>query len=102
MRTFNELEALIHEWATERGIYEHSSPQAQLLKAVSEMGELADAEVKSDYEGALDAVGDVLVCLINYAAMSGFSLEFSLEKAYDQIKHRKGRMVLGGAFVKEE
>lgn len=102
MRTFKELENLICEWSAERGIATHSTARAQLLKAVSEMGELADAEVKNDFEGMIDAVGDVLVCLINYAAMSGFDLEFALEKAYDQIKHRKGKMIAGGAFVKEE
>lgn len=102
MRTFKELEDSIHIWSAERGIYAHSTPQAQLLKAVSEMGELADAEIKGTHEDKLDAVGDVLVCLVNYAAMSGFHLEFALEKAYDQIKNRRGKMVPGGAFVKEE
>lgn len=102
MRTYKELERLVHIWSAERGIYVHSTAEAQLLKAVSEMGELADAEVKKDHGGRIDAVGDVLVCLLNYAAMSGFSLEHALEKAYDQIKDRKGKMVPGGAFVKEE
>lgn len=102
MHTFKELELLICEWAIDRGIIANSTAKAQLLKAVSEMGELADAEVKDDFEGIIDAVGDVLVCLINYSAMTGFDLEFALQRAYDQIKHRKGYMVPGGAFVKEE
>jgi len=101
MRDFRDLEISIKIWSAERGIYIHSTGQAQLLKAFSEMGELADADIEGDIEGVIDAVGDVLVCLINYAAIREFNLEYALEKAYDQIKHRKGKMVPGGAFVKE-
>jgi len=98
----NELEQLIADWATDRGIYQHSTPQAQLFKAMSEMGELADAEVKDEQDEKVDAVGDIIVCLINYSRMSGFTIDVALESAYNEIKHRKGYMVPGGAFVKEE
>jgi len=98
----NELERLIAMWAQERGIYEHSTHTAQLLKAMSEMGELADAEVKGGEPEKIDAVGDIIVCLINYARMSGFTIDCALAAAYDEIKDRKGRMVPGGAFVKDE
>ena len=109
--TPDELEPLIVTWANDRGIYEHSNATAQLLKAVSEMGELADAEVKGDLgvensyatnPDKIDAVGDIMVCLINYARMSGFTIDRALESAYNEIKDRKGYMVPGGAFVKEE
>jgi NTP pyrophosphatase (non-canonical NTP hydrolase) len=97
----NELRVLISKWAYDRGIYEHSTANAQLLKAMSEMGELADAEVKDNDGDKIDAVGDIVVCLINYAEMSGFTLNAALSMAYDEIKDRKGYMVPGGAFVKE-
>jgi len=100
--TLDELEPLIATWANDRGIYEHSNATAQLLKAVSEMGELADAEVKNENAEQIDAVGDIVVCLINYAHMRGFSVREALESAYNEIKDRKGYMVPGGAFVKEE
>jgi len=98
----NELESKVREWAKDRGIYDHSTPKAQLLKAVSEIGELADADIKRDELGQIDAVGDVIVCLINYAAMRGFTVEHALESAWVEIKDRKGRMVPGGAFVKDD
>jgi hypothetical protein len=41
-----ELKAKIINWAAERGILEHSTPQAQTLKAVSEIGELADRSIR--------------------------------------------------------
>lgn len=98
----NDLQDLITAWAEDRGIHDHSTPAAQLLKAFSEMGEIADAEIKGDVEGQIDGVGDVVVCLINYAAMNGFTLAEAVSVAYTEIKDRKGRMVEGGAFVKED
>lgn len=102
MTSFKETESLVRKWAEDRGIYEHSTPRSQLLKAVSEMGELADAEMKDDVNGQIDAVGDVIVCLINYAAMRNFTAAGALECAYEEIKDRKGYMIPGGVFVKEE
>ena len=100
--TFEQLALNVESWAAERGIYEHSNARAQLLKAFSEMGELADAEIKGDSDAAADAVGDVLVCLINFCAMRGFDITDCLAGAWYEIKDRKGRMVPGGAFVKDE
>lgn len=96
------LISFVEEWAYDRGILRHSTPQAQLLKAVSEMGELCDAEVKGLADDAKDGVGDVLVCLIIYCDMKGYCIHTCLETAYNEIKNRKGRMVDGGAFIKEE
>lgn len=102
MDTFMELVQQVETWASEKGIYEFSSPRAQLLKAFSEMGELADADIKCDKDSMADAVGDTLVCLINYCYMHGIKVDACLAVAYETIKHRKGRMVPNGAFVKEE
>lgn len=44
MTNFESLSALVVAWATERRIIPNAKPHSQLLKAVSEMGELADAE----------------------------------------------------------
>lgn len=101
MNTWNELIALVDGWAESRGIYNASNPQAQLLKAVSEMGELCDAEVKGLAEDAKDGVGDVLVCLIIYCGMKNWSIRQCLDMAYTEIKDRKGRMLQGGVFIKE-
>ena len=49
------------------GLYEpgNSTEQAQLLKALSEIGELADSILKNDRDQAKDDIGDILVCMIN-------------------------------------
>lgn len=101
MATYAALESEVIRWAEARRIIPNSTPTAQLLKAVSEMGELADATTKGNREDAMDAVGDVLVCIINYCALQDFNLVDCLEIAYNQIKDRKGTLLPSGVFVKE-
>ena len=96
-----DIEQKVIQWAAERQIYEHSTSQAQVLKAVSEMGELADASIKADRDALIDAIGDVMVCLTNVAFMTGTGLAECFDRAWNEIKDRRGRMVRGGAFVKE-
>lgn len=97
-----DIEQNVINWAAERGIYEHSTIQAQVLKAVSEMGELADATIKGDRDAFIDAVGDVMVCLTNAAFMHGTDLTECFSRAWDEIKDRKGFLSPNGAFVKVE
>ena len=91
----------VQNWASERGIYDYSTSTAQLLKAISEMGELADAHAKMDILEMKDAVGDILVCLVNYCKLEGLDLTQCCESAWNEIKDRKGHMVEGGVFIKE-
>lgn len=166
MLTFEQFQTNVQEWSEARGIYEHSTALAQALKAVSEVGELADATIKGDRDALKDAIGDVAVCLVNVAYMTEGQLDhdyifddvnyvarnalqiaagcaggvgelsfeiardnrnvinayldgsfYSLyatakinnldfldccEAAWNEIKDRKGHMVAGGAFVKDE
>lgn len=102
MNDLNELETLIVGWAKARKIIPNATPESQVLKAVSEMGELADAILKGQDAEMKDAIGDVVVCLINLCALKGTSLGECLSLAYDQIKDRKGTLLPNGCFVKEE
>lgn len=97
--TLEEFEGNVQEWSTVKGIYAHSTVQAQALKAVAEMGELADSIIRGD--SVDDDIGDILVCLVNVATLAGTDLASCAEVAWDEIKDRKGYMVPGGAFVKE-
>lgn len=163
MTRFEQFQQNVQQWAIERGIYEHSTSLAQALKAVSEVGELCDAVIKSDRDALIDAIGDVAVCLVNLGAMvghvwdegfifdpevpkrdlcgvaavsaqflgelagmttdievrldskldtcmycmfatalvTGLDFDDCCESAWNEIKDRKGRMVAGGAFVKD-
>lgn len=99
--SFESLEMDVIRWSEARGILPHAKPYTQLLKAFSEMGELADAELKDSDLDREDAIGDILVCLINYCALKDLSMTGSLKLAYEQIKNRKGRMTPDGTFIKE-
>ncbi len=99
--SYADIEMQVIRWAEARRIIPNSTPTAQLLKAFSEMGELADATAKNDRAGVVDGVGDVMVCLINYCALQDIDLVKCLEAAYEEIKDRKGTMMPSGVFVKE-
>lgn len=162
MTRFEQFQQNVQRWATERGIYEHSTALAQALKAVSEVGELCDAVIKNDRDALIDAIGDSAVTLVNaghfyqhewdaefiydrempdrtsagcaavtakftgelaaraddrglmgglldtcmyclFAVALRAELDFDdcCEAAWQTIKDRRGKMVAGGAFVKE-
>lgn len=101
MMTYRIVETEILRWAEARKIIPNSTPTAQYLKAVSEMGELADALNKQDMPAVKDAVGDTLVCLINMCALLDIDMIDCLNGAWDQIKDRKGTLLPSGVFVKE-
>ena len=63
--TIQELVSLIQEWAKERKIYEQLTPFDELLKTHEEVGELIKACYDNDKPAIQDAIGDVLVTLIN-------------------------------------
>ena len=81
MRTIQELVPLIHQWAKERGIFDNLTPFDQLLKTHEEVGELIKA-CYDDYKPAIqDAIGDVMVTLINYC----YFKKIDFVKVYKQI-----------------
>jgi len=101
MSSFNQLELDVLRWAEARGILKNGNVQTQMLKGVSEMGELCDAIIKHDRNGIIDGLGDVLVVLLIVADMERLDLLSCLESAYNEIKDRRGYLNSDGVFVKE-
>jgi NTP pyrophosphatase (non-canonical NTP hydrolase) len=99
--SFAGLELEVIRWSEKRGIIENSDSKTQLLKALSEMGELSDAIIKRDRPGIIDGIGDLLVCLINVAAIEDIDLTRCLESAYNEIKDRTGYLNEHGAWIKD-
>ena len=99
--SYEMVEINVIRWAEARKIIPHATASSQLMKAVTEMGELVDAELKDNMPEIKDAVGDVMVCLINYCALKDISLVKCLEGAYEEIKDRKGTLMANGVFVKD-
>ena len=98
--SFAEVEMEVIRWSEARGIIQNSDSKTQVLKAVSEMGELADAVIKRDKAAVIDGIGDVLVCLVNVAAIEDVDLTACLKAAYTEIKDRKGYLNKEGVFIK--
>ena len=101
-KPFEELQSLVIQWSKDRKIIPNSTPVAQWNKAQEEMEELLTALLTQDMGGQLDGIGDVLVCIINVAALSGLDVVECLEHAYGQIKNRRGYLREDGIFVKEK
>ena len=81
--TIQELVPLIHQWAKERGIFDKSTPFDQLLKTHEEVGELIKACYDNDKPAIQDAIGDVMVTLINYC----YFKKIDFVKVYEQIQY---------------
>jgi NTP pyrophosphatase (non-canonical NTP hydrolase) len=98
---FEEYEQLTIEWANDRGILPTEQPYKQLLKAMSELGEVADCEIKGQHDMRLWLeIGDVLVTLALYSKSRNVSLSECLGMAYLKIRDRKGE-TRNGVFIKE-
>ena len=91
----------IRIWADLRGLYDNGDPKTQALKLVEEVGETCRAILKNDTPEIYDGIGDCVVVLTNLAKLCGTSIEECTRGAYNEIKHRKGKMD-NGTFVKND
>ena len=101
VKPLGELVALIQNWAWDRNLINGSTPNAQMLKLMEEVGELVGGVCKDKADVIKDSIGDVFVVLTIVAAQMGWSMEECVEAAYNEIKDRNGKMV-DGVFVKGE
>lgn len=90
----------IREWAENRGLYEKGDIKTQFIKLQEEVGELAKAILKNDSLEFDDAIGDCVVVLTNLSHLGGVTIEDCVNKAYDVIAKRTGKME-NGTFVKD-
>ena len=90
----------IRGWAEARNLIEGSDARAQMLKLAEEMGELAGALARGKQAEAWDAIGDMVVVLTIMSEQLGVSIEACIEGAWNEIRHRRGRMI-NGVFVKD-
>jgi NTP pyrophosphatase (non-canonical NTP hydrolase) len=101
MTTWNIAEMNVIRWSEARKIIPNSTSLAQLKKAYEEMDELRQAIESRDKGEIIDGLGDILVCLINVAALENLDLTKCLFHAYNEIKDRTGTMNEDGIFVKD-
>lgn len=124
---WHSLVARTLKWAEDRGILAQGTAQGQADKLLEEVLELREAlftrrslermlgdtvimnpayvsrvkeaieQCRADEE---DAVGDIMVTLLNFCEVSGTDLNTGFDKAVNVIEKRTGRMV-NGKFVKD-
>lgn len=94
----NELVGRISQWHHDRNLIHGATDKDQVCKLIQEVGELSDNVCKN--QDVADDIGDIMVILINIAERNGLSLRHCVEVAYNDIKHRKGKLV-DGIFIKE-
>ena len=90
----------IRLWANDRGLYNSGDPKTQALKLVEEVGETCRAILKQDAKEMVDGIGDCVVVLTNLAELIGTPIEECIDKAYNEIKDRTGKMN-NGTFKKD-
>ena len=95
-----EMFNLIRTWANDRGLYNSGDPKTQALKLAEEVGETCRAILKQDAKEMIDGIGDCVVVLTNLAELIGTPIEDCIDKAYNEIKGRTGKMD-NGTFKKD-
>lgn len=90
----------IIQWAVDRNLIEGSTPEKQFTKLMEETGELAAGIMRGNGDAIKDGIGDAVVVLTILAEQHGFTMEECIDRAWNDIKDRKGRMI-NGVFVKE-
>ena len=96
----NDLITKIVAWANARNLIKGSDVDTQLLKLLSEVGELADAVTKNDLDGIKDAIGDCFVVLTIVCEMSR---DVDIPNNYDDlhiVRVRKMVCSLGDVVAK--
>ena len=86
----------------DRGIIQNGNPMGQAVKALEELNEIMDAILRDDIDEITDGIGDLATVLIMLAGTKGLTLEECMNKAYEEIKDRKGYLRPDGIFVKEQ
>ena len=100
-RYYTDIELAVLQWAEARRIIPNCTKEAALLKLVSEVGEVADEQVKGNVPAMKLEVGDVMVTLIIFCALHDIDLVDCINLAYDKIKDRKGTLLANGVFLKD-
>jgi NTP pyrophosphatase (non-canonical NTP hydrolase) len=95
----NNLIKKVAQWHYDRNLIEGASDKDQFCKLMQEAGELSDNICKG--KDVADDIGDMIVVLINIAERNNLSLQECLERAWNDIKDRKGKMS-DGIFIKED
>lgn len=86
INNFKILKNNIDKWASDKGIHDKGSCFSQLSKTHEEVLELVTAFNNSDFEETKDAIGDILVTLIN---ASWFVPDYDINDTYNEVMRKR-------------
>ena len=84
LRDMEELIKKVEQWSIERGL-NTADPDKQRLKLWEEFGELNASMARNDREGAIDAIGDMLVVMIIYKQQLGHGSNYVFKPKQDNL-----------------
>ncbi|RBR32302.1 hypothetical protein EB06_01186 [Enterococcus cecorum] len=79
-----ELIKKVEQWSVKRGL-NTADPNKQRLKLWEEFGELNASMARNDREGAIDAIGDMLVVMIIYKQQLGYGSNYVFYPRKDNL-----------------
>ena len=97
----DELINKVKLWASEKNLLKEENIHAQMLKVLEEVGETSGAILKRKNQEIIDGLGDSFVTLIILCYQLDLEPKVCLQKAWDEIKNRKGKTI-NGTFIREE
>ena len=78
MKTLQELQVLILQWAKDKDLLKLENAPKQRLKLLEEVGETAGAILKNNHEGVKDGIGDIFVVLVILSEQLNKNIVFEL------------------------
>jgi len=91
----------IDTWLDDRGITKNGTAMGQAIKTLEECTELLDAINHDNKDEIMDAIGDIYVTIRGVSKVLDIPFVECVDKAYNEIKDRRGTVTTGGTFVKE-
>ena len=95
MIDLKQIQSAVGAWAVKN--FGNQASYLPLLGVVEELGELCHAHVKLEqgirtnedhWEGKIDAVGDVVIYLLDYCSKTGIDLEETIASVWLEVKKR--------------
>ena len=83
MKTLQELQPLILEWALEKDLLKFENAPKQRLKLLEEVGETAGAILKNKTDEIKDGIGDIFVVLVILAEQTEQKIIMDLDPLND-------------------
>ena len=83
MKTLQELQKKIIQWAKDKDLLKLENAKIQRLKLLEEVGETAGAILKNNTDEIKDGIGDIFVVLVILAEQLDIEITFDLDELSD-------------------